>query len=73
MAKFRIIARCVDLMYVDVEAANEEEAREMYDELDGSEFHCHCGDIYFELDDIEEIDDDAEVDFTADEVLRPEQ
>lgn len=71
MAKFRIIARSVDLMYVDVEAANEEEAREMYEELDGGDFHM--GDGYFEFTEIEKIDDEAPVDFTADEVLRPEQ
>lgn len=71
MAKFRIIAKSVDLMYVDVEAATEEEAREMYEELDGGDFHC--GDGYFELNEIEKIDDNAPIDFTADEILRPEQ
>ena len=67
MAKFRIIAKSVDLMYVDVEAKNLEEAREMYDELDGGEFHC--GDGYFELDEIEPLHDDAEVDFKAGDIL----
>lgn len=61
MAKFFIEARCIDCMYVVVNARDKDHAREIYDMLDGSDFHNDDG--YWELSDITEANEDAKVDF----------
>lgn len=61
MAKFLIKAKSVDSMYVVVNARDEDHARDIYDELDGSEFHND--DSYWELSDITPVDDDYVADF----------
>ena len=72
MAKYRILAKSVKLVEVCVEAANKEEAKEMYEGIGYDDFHQYDG--YFELDEIEQIDDDddVEIDFTYNEVMYPE-
>lgn len=67
MAKFRILAQSIDYVYIDVEAEDEDQAMEMYGEIDGGSYHIEDG--AWSFDDIEELDDDAEVDFTAEEIL----
>jgi len=71
MAKFRILAKVIDYVYIDIEAVDEDEVKEVYEELDGSEFH-NDGFGSFELMRITPLDDNDDVDFTADEILRPE-
>ena len=72
MAKFRIHASSISYVYVDVEAENEERAREMYDLIDGEDFETtpYGG---FVLDEIMPLDDNAEVKFKASEWLEDEE
>lgn len=57
MAKYRIYASCQINYYVDVEAESKEEAREMYDDIDGGEF-TECGSCWdFEY--IEELKEET--------------
>jgi len=71
MAKFRLCASSISYCYIDIEAKDEDEAREVYEELDGSEFYPEpYGD--FRLDEIIPLEDDDDVDVTAKEVLYPE-
>ena len=65
MAKFRFNVESIDMLYIDIEANDENEARGVYESLDGSEFHYHGSD--WEVTSIEKLNDDAEVDFKAGE------
>lgn len=67
MAKFRIYARSVDVLHVDIEAENEEQAMEMYQLIDGDSFHQSDG--YFEFSEIDELPDDAGVDYREEDLL----
>lgn len=69
--KFRVWAECISYVYVDIEAESEEKAREAAEELDGGDFHDDgMGD--WEFGSVAELDDDAEVDYTYDEIVNPE-
>lgn len=71
MAKFRVWARSIDWLYVDVEAETKEQAYEVAEELDGAEFHtAHgYGDWEMKFTDVDELDNDDEVDYTYKEVF----
>ena len=67
MAKFRVCARCVDYLYIDVEAEDEGEAFAFAHEyVDGGNYHNDGGD--WEMGDVCELDPDADVDYTLNEV-----
>ena len=68
MAKYRIYARVVDYYYIDVEAKDKDEAIDMYEVIDGSEFHFLPYESDWGLDEIVPLND-GDVDFTAEEVL----
>ena len=68
MAKFRIYAKSISYVYIDIEAETKEKAMEVAEEADGGEFHDDgCGDWEFCEDIIRELDEDANVDYTYDE------
>ena len=72
MGKFRIFATETIRYYVDIEADTEETAREAARELDKYDYHVF--DEGFEneppvYEETEKLDDDAPVDFDADDVL----
>lgn len=58
MAKYKVYATMITDLVVEVEAESEEEAKQIADEMDGSEFHdVGTGDFHIEeavLDDREE-------------------
>lgn len=63
MAKFRVWAASISYCYLDVEAEDEDKAKEIAEEVDGGEFHEDCfGD--WEWGDVAPLDDDAEVDYS---------
>ena len=66
--KYRVWAQCISDVYVDIEADNEDQAYEYAKyELDGADFHEDpCGGAW-EMGSVDELDDDAEVDFDATE------
>ena len=66
MAKFRVWARCIDYVYLDVEAEDKEQALAFAFEMDGGDFHNGGGD--WEWGDIDELNPDAEVDYEHDYV-----
>ena len=68
MAKYRIYARSIEYLYIDVEAKDKDEAIDMYEVIDGSEFHLLPYDVDWSIDEIVPLDD-GDVDFTAEEVL----
>lgn len=69
MAKYRVWAECISDVFIDIEAASAERAREIAEEIDGGEFHDDpfCGEWRFGS--TYEIDDDAEVDYVDEEEL----
>ena len=69
--KYRVWAECISYVYVDIEAESEEKAREAAEELDGGCFH-NDGNGDWEWGSVAELDDDAEVDYTYDEIVNPE-
>jgi len=69
--KFRVLAEAISYVYVDIEAESEEKAREAAEELDGGDFHDDgIGD--WEFGSVARLDDDADVDYTYDEIVNPE-
>ena len=68
MAKFRIWAKSIDYVYLDVEAEDEDQAREIAEEADGGAFHEDGCDWEFS-EDVIELDDDADVDYTYEEMF----
>lgn len=66
MAKYRVWAQSISYVYLDVEAVDEDQAMEIAREADGGDFHEDGGDWEFS-DDITELDEDADVDYTYDE------
>ena len=69
--KFRVWAEAISYVYVDIEAENEEKAMEAAEELDGGDFHDDgIGD--WEYGSVARLDDDADVDYTYDEIVNPE-
>jgi hypothetical protein len=71
MAKFRVWAKSISYVYLDVEAENVHEAMMVADEVDGGDFHEDSSGWEFS-DDVEEIDNDADVDYTFREVFGEE-
>ena len=71
MAKFRIWAKSIDYLYLDVEADTLDEAMEVADEADGGDFHSDASAVSWEMDEneVEELDDDADVDYTYEEMF----
>ena len=69
MAKYRVYARVVDYYYIDVEAKDKDEAIDMYELIDGSEFHLKPSFVEWNIDEVVCLDNDGDVDFTAEEVL----
>ena len=68
MAKFRVWARSISYVYLDVEADSEEQAMEIAEEADGGAYHEDGGDWEFS-DDVMELDEDADVDYTYEEMF----
>lgn len=67
MAKYRVAARSVDYVYIDVEAGSADEAKEFAREyVDGGCFHQDGGD--WEMGGVCELDDDACVDYSYEDV-----
>ena len=67
MAKFRVCARCIDYLYVDVEADDESEAFAFANGyIDGGDYHNNGGD--WEMGDVCELDPNADVDYTLEDV-----
>lgn len=63
--KFRVWAKTVDYCYLDVEADSKEEAMEVAEEADGGAFHNDWSNGEWEfVDEVEEINDDSDVDYT---------
>jgi len=72
MAKFRVYARSIGYCYLDVEADNEEQAMEVAREADGGDFHDDgIGDWEFS-DDVDELDESANVDYKYKEFFEEE-
>ena len=67
--KFRVWARCIDYVYIDVEAEDKYQAKEIAEEIDGGDFHNNACDVGWEFDDVDELDDDVEVDYTYEDVF----
>ena len=61
MAKFRVFAKSIGYVYLDVEAENVHQAMEIAEETDGGNFHEDGGGWEF-LDDVMELEEDAAVD-----------
>lgn len=68
MAKFRVWARSISYVYLDVEAEDVDRAMEIAEEADGGDFHEDGGGWEFS-DDVLELDEDAEVDYTYEEMF----
>lgn len=68
MAKFRIWAKSISYVYLDVEADNVHQAMEIAEEADGGDFH-EDGDGWEFSDDVMELEDDADVDYTYGEMF----
>lgn len=68
MAKFRVWAQSISDVYIDIEAENEDDAREAAEFVDGGDFHDDgLGDWVFGS--IAPLDDDVDVDYTYDELM----
>ena len=66
MAKYRVCVESVDYLYIDIEADSPEEAKEFADQnVDGGEFHGNSTDVDWRYTDVIELDDSAEVDYSA--------
>lgn len=63
MAKFRVTAESVSFVYLDVEAADEDEAQEIGELMDGGDYHYYDGE--WRKGSVLPLDDDAEVDVSA--------
>ena len=68
MAKFRVWAKSIDYVYLDVEAENEDQAMKIANEADGGDFHQDGCDWQFSKD-VLKLDDDAAVDYTYEEMF----
>lgn len=66
MAKFRVWAKLISYCYLDVEAEDEDKAKEIAEEVDGGEFHDDgFGD--WKWGDVAPLDDDVDVDYSQKE------
>ena len=68
MAKFRVFAKSIGYVYLDVEAENVHQAMEIAEEADGGDFHEDCGGWEFS-DDVMELEEDAAVDYKYSDFL----
>ena len=62
MAKYRVFAKSIGYVYLDVEAENVYQAMEIAEEADGGDFHEDGGGWEFS-DDVMELEEDAAVDY----------
>ena len=62
MAKFRVFAKSIGYVYLDVEAENVYQAMEIAEEADGGDFH-EDGEGWEFSDDVMELEEDAAVDY----------
>ena len=62
MAKYRVFAKSIGYVYLDVEAENVYKAMEIAEEADGGDFHEDGGGWEFS-DDVMELEEDAAVDY----------
>lgn len=62
MAKYRVFAKSIGYVYLDVEAENIHQAMEIAEEADGGDFHEDGGGWEFS-DDVMELEEDAAVDY----------
>ena len=67
MAKFRIWAQSISDVYIDIEAETKEKAMEVAEEADGGDYHDSGYGDWVISDNAEELDEDANVDYTYDE------
>lgn len=73
MAKYRIVRKETREYYIYIEAENEEEARLLEEEVNSCFYHDDTdGFTNWEFCYIDELDDDADVDFTAEEIRNGE-
>lgn len=72
MAKFRVWAKSISYVYLDVEADNVHQAMEIAEEADGGDFHDDGIGGWEFSDDVAKLDDDVEVDYTYDEFFGKE-
>ena len=71
MAKYRVWAKSISHVYIDVEAKNKEQAREIAEEVDGGDFRYYDGE--WEFSDIDEADDMIDrVDYTYEDIFGEE-
>lgn len=68
MAKFRVFAKSIGYVYLDVEAENVHQAMEIAEEADGGDFHEDGGGWEFS-DDVMELEEDAAVDYKYSDFL----
>ena len=71
MKVYRVWARCIAYVYVDIEAENADKARELADDLDSGSFHDDgYGD--WEFSDVSEIEN-VDPDYTQEELEEDEE
>lgn len=68
MAKFRVFAKSIGYVYLDVEAENVYQAMEIAEEADGGDFH-EDGEGWEFSDDVMELEEDAAVDYKYSDFL----
>ena len=69
MAKYRVWAKSIAYVYIDIEANSEMEAMEAAEALDGGDYHEDGGD--WEYGETYQLDPDDDVDYTYEEVMYP--
>lgn len=71
MKKFRVYAKLSGVYYINVEADDEEQAKEMAEEISAGDFHPldEFNNNDWEITDIDPLEDDEDVDYTANEIL----
>lgn len=69
MAKYRVWAQSISDVYIDIEAKDADQAYDYAkNEADGGDFHDNgFGDWVMNPGDVQELDDDAEVDYSVNE------
>lgn len=71
MKKFRVYAKTTAVYYINVEAEDEAQAKEMAEEIDGGDFHPfdEFNNTTWEFTDVDPLEDDDYIDYTASEIL----
>lgn len=69
MSKYRVWAKTTRYYYIDIEAPSREDARDSVDQINSVFFHeVEDADPGWEIADIDPLEDDEEVDFTAEQI-----